>query len=206
MSVTAIVCSDAKTKLLSRAEELFAEHGYELTSTRHIASAAGMNLALISYYFGSKQALYREIFVSRLEEMSLSLKSIAWHPLSATDKLTKFIMIYIDRYRSNSKFQRMLYREILFLNKSQIKDVIDNYLGENTGVFQEIMAEGVASGDFKTLNTSFFYMTLISMMSMIICDAPVAGKLPGQVYSEEEIKSYLYHILLTKNNTINSMN
>ena len=206
MSATAIMCTDAKAKLMNMAEKLFAEDGYELTSTRNIARAAGTNIALISYYFGSKQALYREIFLNRLEEMSRSLKSITGHPFSAIDKLGKFITIYIDHYRSESKFQRMLYREVLFLNKSLIRDVIDKYLEENTRVFHEIMSEGEASGDFKNINPSFFYMTLISMMSMIICDAPVAGKLPGRIYTEEEIKCYLFNILLTENNTINSMN
>jgi TetR/AcrR family transcriptional regulator len=192
MRITNVSCSDARKKLLDSAEELFAVHGYELTSIRQIAGAAGMNLSLISYYFGSKQALYREIFKTRLAEITLSLQNIAWYPLPATGKLNRLLTAYADRHRLNGNFQRILYREILFLYKSQIGDVIENYLAENKKVFTMIMAEGAASGDFRPLNSSLFFMTLISVMS--------------STDNMDEIKTFLYQILLTNNNTMTSMN
>jgi AcrR family transcriptional regulator len=206
MSIASFIYSDARNRLLGSAEELFAEHGYELASTRQIASAAGMNISLISYYFGSKKALYKEIFQTRLEELNLSLQNVAWHLLSAVDKLNKFLTIYTDRYRLNGNFQRMLYREILFLSKSQIRDVIENYLADNKRVFTAIIDEGIGSGDFQPLNSSLFFMTLISTMSIIVCDAPGAIELSGPTNNMDEIKAYLRQILLTNCNTINSMN
>lgn len=54
---------DPKTKerLLEVAEKLFAERGLEGTSVRDIAKAAGLNLSLVSYYFGGKEGLYKEL-------------------------------------------------------------------------------------------------------------------------------------------------
>lgn len=56
---------DPRERLLDVAEPLFAEHGYNGTSVRVVASAAGVNQALIAYYFGSKEGLYLSVFERR---------------------------------------------------------------------------------------------------------------------------------------------
>lgn len=48
--------------LIEAALTCFAKYGYDATSIRLIASMAGKNSSLISYYFGSKEGLYREVF------------------------------------------------------------------------------------------------------------------------------------------------
>jgi len=52
----------ARQRLLEAALQLFADKGYQKTSTREIADAAGVNLGSISYYFGDKPGLYRAVF------------------------------------------------------------------------------------------------------------------------------------------------
>ena len=54
--------AQARLRLLRAALECFATHGYNKTSTRQIAQAAGVNLAAINYYFGSKAELYRAVY------------------------------------------------------------------------------------------------------------------------------------------------
>ncbi|RTL35178.1 MAG: TetR/AcrR family transcriptional regulator [Rhodocyclaceae bacterium] len=56
----------ARRRLLEAALPLFAAKGYQQTSTREIADAAGANLAAINYYFGDKAGLYRAVFSESL--------------------------------------------------------------------------------------------------------------------------------------------
>ncbi len=51
---------DARGRLIDAAIALFAEKGYEGTSVRDLVTAAGVNVAAVSYHFGSKDALYQE--------------------------------------------------------------------------------------------------------------------------------------------------
>ncbi len=51
----------ARQKIIDAAKILFAEEGLHGTSTRDIAAASGLNLSLISYYFGGKEGLYRTV-------------------------------------------------------------------------------------------------------------------------------------------------
>ncbi|MGN9778801.1 TetR family transcriptional regulator [Micromonospora sp. H33] len=49
---------DTRARIAAAARELFLEHGYKGTTVRAIAAAAGVDSALISYHFGSKQGLF----------------------------------------------------------------------------------------------------------------------------------------------------
>ena len=51
-----------RDRLLDSAEQLFAERGFDGTSIRDLAAAAGCNIASVNYYFGGKEKLYIEIW------------------------------------------------------------------------------------------------------------------------------------------------
>ncbi|HJV37526.1 MAG TPA: CerR family C-terminal domain-containing protein [Geothrix sp.] len=53
---------DTRDALIEAALACFAKYGYEATSIRLVASMAGKNSSLISYYFKNKEGLYREVF------------------------------------------------------------------------------------------------------------------------------------------------
>ncbi len=59
-----------RLRLLEEAERLFAEKGIEGASLREITGAAGANLASVSYYFGSKEGLLREVLRTRFEPVN----------------------------------------------------------------------------------------------------------------------------------------
>jgi AcrR family transcriptional regulator len=59
-----------KDRILNAAERLFSERGIDGVSMREIAAAAGVQLALISYYFRSKEGLYRSVFHRRIDPIS----------------------------------------------------------------------------------------------------------------------------------------
>jgi AcrR family transcriptional regulator len=56
----------ARTRILDTAEALFAGAGPAAVTLRSIAAAAGVNVAAVNYYFGSKEKLFEEMFVRRI--------------------------------------------------------------------------------------------------------------------------------------------
>lgn len=57
---------DTKERILDAAEQLFADNGFASTSLRNITAEAGVNLAAVHYYFGSKEALIADVFSRRV--------------------------------------------------------------------------------------------------------------------------------------------
>lgn len=58
--------TETSQKILDAAEMLFAEHGFGDVSIRQVVQEAGVNVASIHYYFGSKEALIEEVLTRRL--------------------------------------------------------------------------------------------------------------------------------------------
>lgn len=59
-----------KDRILTAAEELFAQNGFSGTSLRQVTSRADVNIAAVNYHFGSKENLVNEVFRRRMDEMS----------------------------------------------------------------------------------------------------------------------------------------
>ncbi|HQG39237.1 MAG TPA: helix-turn-helix domain-containing protein, partial [Chitinophagales bacterium] len=57
---------DKREFILDAAERLFAEQGFEAVSVREISKAADINIAMVSYYFGSKEKLYEEVIQRKI--------------------------------------------------------------------------------------------------------------------------------------------
>ena len=58
--------NDKQVHIIETAEKLFALHGFAGTSIRDISREAGINVAMVSYYFGSKEKLMEAIFHHRI--------------------------------------------------------------------------------------------------------------------------------------------
>jgi AcrR family transcriptional regulator len=70
--------ADTKEQLITVAERLFAERGFAGTTLRNVVSEAGVNLAAVSYHFGSKEELFRAVvcrFAHPVTEKELRLLS-----------------------------------------------------------------------------------------------------------------------------------
>src|SRR5438105_7576884 len=89
----------ARERMLQVAKQLFAERGYENTSTVAIARAAGTSESQLMKHFGSKEGLLEAIFESAWDQMGLTFRAI--HDLrSGSDKLhalLELVMKALDR-------------------------------------------------------------------------------------------------------------
>ena len=58
--------NDKHIQIIETAEQVVPKKGYEATTVRDIAEQAGVNIAMISYYFGSKEKLLEAVFNHRM--------------------------------------------------------------------------------------------------------------------------------------------
>lgn len=142
--------TDKKDHILDVAERIFAEFGYDGASTRAISGEAGVNMAMLNYYFGSKEGVFLAIFERRIAFFQKLLSEIGSEEnLSSWEKLNKYIDSYVERVVNNNCFHIMLNREISKTKKTELTDKITHIVMKNVIVFQNIIAEGIKSGDFN---------------------------------------------------------
>src|SRR5690349_5192340 len=73
---TTSVDPNAREKIIEVATRLFAEKGLKGTTTREIAKESGLNLSLISYYFGGKEGLYQTIIFEHAKKVTSKVENI----------------------------------------------------------------------------------------------------------------------------------
>ncbi|MDR1895604.1 MAG: TetR family transcriptional regulator [Prevotellaceae bacterium] len=94
---------DIKTeeKIKNAALKLFYKNGFAGTKTRDIAEEAGINIALLNYYFRSKEKLFEIIMEESLQKMFTGVKNVFNKPSNIDEKIKSIVDNYIENLRIN---------------------------------------------------------------------------------------------------------
>lgn len=163
--------TEKHTHIIRKAEILFAEKGFEGTTVRDIAQAADVNLAMISYYFGSKEKLIEALFVYRMGEVKLSIQSVVnnqgIHPFQ---KIVVLIDQYIERVFDNQDFYKVLFTEQVLNKNRAVINAIKMYKSEFIAMISQVLEEGLKLGMFKYQADTMLLLTSMtgSVMQMVI--------------------------------------
>ena len=136
--------------ILFAAEKLFAENGFEGTSTREIAKAANVNISMISYYFGSKEKLYEKLVEYRVNEGQFFSKDIIERTdFNEWEKLEKIVDQFAGRVRNHKCFYRIMQREQLHTQNPQIVEFLKQTKIGFISMYSKIVESGIEKGIFK---------------------------------------------------------
>ncbi|HVX51120.1 MAG TPA: TetR family transcriptional regulator [Chitinophagaceae bacterium] len=92
----------AEEKIKAAARKLFTQKGFDAVKTRDIAEEAGINLALLNYYFRSKQKLFDIIVMENLQQfVQTIILKISESNISMMEKVEKIVVAYIDLISAN---------------------------------------------------------------------------------------------------------
>lgn len=135
--------------ILFAAEKLFAEKGFEGTSTREISKAANVNISMISYYFGSKEKLYERLVEYRMSEGQFFAKDI----LERTDinewqKIERIVDQFSGRVRHHKCFYRIMQREQLYTENPQIVEFLKQTKMGFISMYSQVLESGLKKGIF----------------------------------------------------------
>ena len=189
---------DARDKLLSAGTELFAVQGFAGVSIRELATAAGVNSALISYHFGGKAGLYEAVVTAQYERLVGKFETIA----ASTATMEEKIRMYADVIRRNhTEDQPLMARLIqgeLTSPTACLENVVRKYTVRIAGIISGVLRQGIQSGTFRQdIDPVFAAMTLAGMLNFYFILREVtkavvpefAGR--DQEFVESALKIYL---------------
>ncbi len=104
--------NEKQIHILQVAEKLFAEHGFDGTSIRMISKEAGINVAMVSYYFGSKESLLEKLIIYRTSDLKLKLENVLKTEASTLIKIENYVNLYIEKMNCNKNLYQILHTEI----------------------------------------------------------------------------------------------
>lgn len=142
--------TDKQIQIIETAEILFAERGFDGTSVREIADEAGVNVAMISYYFGSKEKLMEALFELRLGSVKSTVESLLKdEKLGPLEKVNMLIDEHIDRIMQKQCFHKIMVGVQVTNKNPAILKAANNVKTRNAEVVTELIKDGQKKGVFK---------------------------------------------------------
>jgi AcrR family transcriptional regulator len=141
--------NEKQIHILQIAETLFAENGFEGTSIRTIAKQAGINVAMVSYYFGSKEKLLEALIIYRTSDLKIQIENLSVEDLDPVEKIDKMIELYVNRIRCNKGIYRILHFEFSSEEKEDKMKVLNEVRDRNLKSLETIIHEGQNKGIFR---------------------------------------------------------
>ena len=150
----------SREALLAAGSEVFADVGFDGARVGSIAERAGVNAALINYYFGGKAGLYRAILDETLTAVADELKPLRSSARPADERLRELIGSFAAIATRRPAFPTMVLREALSGGVHLEGDLFDRFL-EVFRTVQEIVEQGVREGTFRPVDPLLTHLGLV---------------------------------------------
>ncbi|MCU6770026.1 TetR family transcriptional regulator [Barnesiella propionica] len=154
-------------KLIDAAREVFYEKGYDGATVRDIAKKAEVNLALLHYYFRTKDKLFEVVFQDALNLLFKKLNKAFTSDITVFDKIELMVSSYITTASKHPQIASFLMREFslnrevvweVINSQPQKKSIIDNY----DKFFEELIEAG-QKGIIKELDPKQLCIDILSL-------------------------------------------
>lgn len=153
----------AEEKIKEAARKLFTTKGYAATKTRDIANEAGINLALVNYYFRSKEKLFDIIRLESLGKIGTDIKSIIDNKdNSFIEKIEILVAYYIDTLLLNPDLPLFVLTEIRN-NPDKMVDKIGLRNHVLRSVLIKQLQEILIKNKLESIHPVHFLMNILSL-------------------------------------------
>ncbi|KAA0127469.1 TetR/AcrR family transcriptional regulator [Chryseobacterium sp. SN22] len=194
--------TEKQIHILDIAEELIAKKGYEGTSVRDICSKANINVAMISYYFGSKEKMMSYLYQYRVLKTRENFSGFAdtikdGKPEMQMKEMIKYIVGQLFKY---NYFHGFVTQELR--HTDHVKDELMDFYQLFVKKLDEVIKKGVASGVFtftpkpEDVLTTIIGSTLFVIRNRNFYELYVPNK-NDETYAKEAEKKVRMNLLMS---------
>jgi len=195
---------ETRAAILTAAGSIFAKSGLAGARTDNIAAAAGVNKAMLYYYFGSKQSLYEAVVEDHFYEFNRQALEVLNAPGPAREVLLRYVSLHLDfisaRHQSAPLFQQLTMTGGKFLER-----LIRRYFAARGEALGKLIERGARGGEFRGVDPFHASVSVVSLIVFYFSAARVL-KLLGRrdAYSaanlnrrKQEVLDFIRHALFT---------
>jgi AcrR family transcriptional regulator len=169
---------ETRDRILDAALSIFAQHGFDGTTTRDIAARAGTNLGLLQYYFGGKEKLWRAAVDQVFAELGVALGRVAPAEIETPEQLAEIIRVCVRFVAANPHFVRLMNDECK-REGPRMRWLVDRHGRRLYDAAQAIFEHARRRGFVPDLPPPHAYYLFIGALGMIFSQAPECRRLTG---------------------------
>ena len=134
---------DLRLQILDIAEGLFSASGYAATSVRQIAEQAGVNPALVHYYFSNKKSLLQNVLERALAPLVQAIAAMKDDPETSPESVVRLLL---SMAASHPNIPRLMTREVLLPGGEMKQHFADNMAPSLGGALPGLLGQAQAAG------------------------------------------------------------
>lgn len=146
-------------KIMDAAEHVFLDEGFSGARMQHIADRAGINKAMLHYYFRSKDKLFELVFRHKMKQFIPQIEAALNEAnIPFIEKVDRFVLAYLTMLQKNPRLPIFILSTIH--RNPELVNSIDIKLGAEIIRLMEIE---IQEGRIKKVDTHQFMLTLVGM-------------------------------------------
>jgi len=161
---------------------VFLKKGFQETSMREIAEAAGLGKSTLYDYFKTKDEILVYFFEDQLNDLTAEAQKIAVQNTPADIRLRQIMGSYIENFQANKNLFLKLSFESQRLNAESQKQ-IQQKRHAYQDMIRALIDEGVREGVFRKVNSLLAARLLVSAISPVVFGSRFTGT-PNEMLNE----------------------
>jgi len=183
---------ETRQEILDAAIQEFATEGVAGARTDSIAQAAGVNKALLYYYFGDKDTLYKATLETVFSGLVGHLHDILHGPLPPGEKILTYALSHFDYIATHREYGRLVQHEMMRAQtgKSEhIQEMMQRFFKPLLMQLRQVLVDGAQSGVFRKLDPVQFAVSMTGINVFYFISAPIHGDMgAGDSFSPERLQ------------------
>ncbi|HJS21976.1 MAG TPA: TetR/AcrR family transcriptional regulator [Steroidobacteraceae bacterium] len=184
--------AQVRESLLNAARSLFLRYGFRAVSSRQVAATAGVNPAMIHYYFDGKEGLYRAMLEAAIAPVVGRLQAMLGEPKSAD--VEGLVRSYMQVMAANPWIPGLIVREVLTPDGSFRQAFVRDFAGRFAPLLRNVIGREVEGGRLQAdLDPSLTVVSLLGLALFPFISLPVTTRVLGIDASEAGIEKLIGH-------------
>ena len=163
---------------MQAAERIFADEGLEGARTDAIAAAAGVNKAMLYYYFRSKEALYRAVLEGYAADFNRKALELLSSEGSARSLLERYINLHFDFIAAHRHHGPLFQRMLMSDEKSWVRLARELGLPRMKAILK-VIERGKRNGELRQMDSFHIAISLVALVAFYFSSAPVLRAVGG---------------------------
>jgi len=158
---------DSRAAILAAATLEFSAEGLAGARTDAIAKAAGVNKALLYYYFHDKEGLYGAVLQHALGDLLQRITQILDSDRTASYRVLCYAATHFDFVASHPEYRRLMQFEMMRAgagNSPHFAKLVELFFRPLMTKVISVLEEGIRSGEFRRVHAQHFLQSMISVI------------------------------------------
>jgi TetR/AcrR family transcriptional regulator len=158
--------------ILATAERIFARTGLAGARTDLIARAAGVNKAMLYYYFKSKEGLYEAVVEDHFRRFNVQALKLLGSAGSARGVLLQYVSLHFD-FITTHRQSAPLFQQFMMAGGKRTERLIRKYFKPRSDAVRKLLERGVRTREFRRSDLFHTAVSIISLIVFYFSAAPV---------------------------------